>query len=329
MELASPWLLLITLVILGVSIAAGILLGRRDPAARPGTDPVAVSRTDRLRSLPRFTSVVRTHTRLLAGVLVLGFVAIIFGGILVARPTTESVTRPLSHNRDIMLCLDVSGSMTDVDAEVIDTFLELSKGFDGERIGLTIFNSSAAQVFPLTDDYTLVREQLTAMRRSLTDDTSLTPDYWKGTLNGTGASLIGDGLAACALRFDHIETDRSRSLIFATDNEEYGASIVSLEEAAGYATNKQIRVFTLNPVDGNNAGNTDRLRAATESTGGAYYPLRATTAVSDIIAQVQSSQARALRGEPRVIRTDDPALWSVALLIAGGGFVVLVWRFRL
>lgn len=59
-----------------------------------------------------------------------------------------------------MLCLDVSGSMAEVDMEILDTFLELTDDFKGERIGLTIFNASPVQVFPLTDDYEFVKEHL-------------------------------------------------------------------------------------------------------------------------------------------------------------------------
>ena len=59
-----------------------------------------------------------------------------------------------------MLCLDVSGSTLPYDREVIDTYRTLVDNFKGERIGLSIFNSTSRTVFPLTDDYELVSEQL-------------------------------------------------------------------------------------------------------------------------------------------------------------------------
>ena len=41
--------------------------------------------------------------------------------------------------------------------------------------------------------------------------------FVEGTKEG-GTSLIGDGLASCAMRFDDGERRRSRSIVFATDN---------------------------------------------------------------------------------------------------------------
>ena len=66
-----------------------------------------------------------------------------------------------------MLCLDVSGSMSEVDVEVLSVFEELLDGFEGERIGLTIFNSSPVQIFPLTDDYEFIRGHLREHPREL------------------------------------------------------------------------------------------------------------------------------------------------------------------
>ena len=55
-----------------------------------------------------------------------------------------------------MLCLDVSGSALPYDRQVIGTYRDLVRSFEGERIGLSIFNSTSRTVFPLTDDYELV-----------------------------------------------------------------------------------------------------------------------------------------------------------------------------
>ena len=110
-----------------------------------------------------------------------------------ARPVQRVTLVDQKDNRDIVLCLDVSGSMIDVDAEVVSTFLRLAEGFRGERISMVIFNSSAVPVFPLTDDYDFVSDQLRRAQRSLTIVDGKDP-FFAGTLNGAGSSLIGDGL---------------------------------------------------------------------------------------------------------------------------------------
>lgn len=90
--------------------------------------------------------------------------------------------------------------------------MELVKHFEGERIGLSIFNSTSRTVFPLTDDYELVTKQLTSASKALKgvesqDDIDKMSDaeyqdianWLEGTQNRKDAtSLIGDGVVSCA-----------------------------------------------------------------------------------------------------------------------------------
>lgn len=94
-------------------------------------------------------------------------IALVLAIALVARPSQVDSSDERASSRDIVLCLDVSGSTLPYDREVIDTYLELVKHFEGERIGMSIFNSTSRTVFPLTDDYELVTEQLTAASKAL------------------------------------------------------------------------------------------------------------------------------------------------------------------
>jgi hypothetical protein len=322
------WLVLVALGVLIVAVVVGILLGLRGRTRADAAPGVLVSRAERLRSLPSFRSAIRRRMGLLSGILIVGAIAVLLGGVVAARPMSPKTVQPVNTSRDIMLCLDVSGSMSDVDVEVLRVFEELLKGFKGERIGLTIFNSSPVQVFPLTDDYPFVKKQLQQLRSSF-DYHDETPEHWVGTLNGPGASLIGDGLAACIMRFDHAEDDRSRSVILATDNELAGASILTIEEAAQYAESKKVRVFALNPVQGKDAKVSKQLEDAAALTGGQSYALRETTTVGDIITQIQKQEATALKGQAQVIRVDSPNLAIALMLVAILGFLTLLWRVRL
>jgi len=322
------WMILVALGVLLVAAAVGVLLGLRGRERAESAPAALVSRAERLRSLPSFRASVRRRMSLLSGILIVGAIAVLLGGVVAARPMSAKTIQPINNSRDIMLCLDVSGSMSDVDVEVLSVFEELLKGFKGERIGLTIFNSSPVQVFPLTDDYPFVKEQLQRIRSSF-DYNDETPEHWVGTLNGPGASLIGDGLAACTMRFDHTEDDRSRSVILATDNELAGASILTIEEAAQYAKSKKVRVFALNPVQGKDAEVSAQLENAAALTGGRSYALRDTTTVSDIIAEIQKQEATALKGQAQVVRVDSPNLAIALTLVSILGFLVLLWRVRL
>ncbi|MEV8218156.1 VWA domain-containing protein [Microbacterium sp. NPDC077391] len=323
MTLNIWWMPLVALGVLAAAVAVGAVIGIRSGRRADARPAALVSRAERLRALPSFRAAVRRRTALLSGIVALGAIAVLLGGVVAARPMAPKTVQPVNASRDIMLCLDVSGSMSDVDVEVLSVFEELLEGFEGERIGLTIFNSSPVQVFPLTDDYAFVKEQLQNVRSSF-DYVDETPEHWVGTLNGPGASLIGDGLAACTMRFDHQDDERSRSVILATDNELAGASILTLDEAAQYAKAQRVRVFALNPVQGKDAQVSAQLADAAALTGGQSYALRATTTVGDIIAEIQKQEATTLKGQAQVILVDSPNLWISLMLVAVLGFVVLL-----
>ncbi|WP_231494507.1 MULTISPECIES: VWA domain-containing protein [unclassified Microbacterium] len=328
MALANVWMLAAAVAVVVLAITIGLVVGLRRGDPSRGTDAARIARAERVRALPSFRRALTRRALALSGILALGATAAIVAGVVAARPMSAQTIQPVNTSRDIMLCLDVSGSMTEVDVEVLNVFDELLDSFEGERIGLTIFNSSPVQIFPLTDDYDFVREHIESMTQSF-DYVDQVPEHWVGTLNGDGASLIGDGLAACTMGFDNPDAERSRSVIFATDNEVNGASIVTLDEAAAYAASKDVRVFALNPVQGKDADVSDELSAAAEATGGAAFGLRDTTTVSDIVTQVQEQEATELRGEAQVVWTDTPNLWIVLLSICLLGFVVVLWRVRL
>ncbi len=328
MALANGWLILVAAGVALVAIALGVVLGIRRTGRTEAHERARIARAERLRTLPTFRQALTRRILALSAILLIGVVATLSAGVVAARPMSSQTIQPVNTSRDIMLCLDVSGSMSEVDVEVLTVFEELLEDFEGERIGLTIFNSSPVQIFPLTDDYDFIRGHLQSIRESFLFEEPV-PEHWVGTLNGNGASLIGDGLAACAMAFDHPDDERSRSIIFATDNEINGASIVALPEAAAYAKSIGVRVFALNPVQGKDADVSAELSDAAETTGGAAYGLRDTTTVADIVAQVQEQEATELKGQAQVVWTDDPNLWIVVLLVSMLSFIVVLWRVRL
>src|SRR5699024_1451460 len=121
MALTHAWIA-IAAVVAAVAVVAAALLWRGGVARGSGA---AVARAERLRLLPAVRRAARIRIVALAGAAALGTVSIVAAGVVAARPVTEQVVQPDAHSRDIMLCLDVSGSMTDVDIEILDVFDEL------------------------------------------------------------------------------------------------------------------------------------------------------------------------------------------------------------
>jgi hypothetical protein len=326
MALKYWWLLPLGLAALAV-VVAGFWRRHRSVANR-----IPVAHADRLTALPAYWHAVRRRRRWLLAAL--AAVAVLGMSLLVAaaRPVTETTSVPEQLNRDIMLCLDVSGSMLDTDEAIVTVFSTLVGSFKGERIGLTIFDSSSVMVFPLTDDYEFVAAELAVAKEALDVD-STNFAYFAGTYERPGSSLIGDGLASCANGFPGAQdAQRSRSIIFATDNMLSGKPIFTLAEATVLAQKSTIAVYALNPNDyGENTifgSAADGLKKTATNTGGAYYPLESDSAVASIVSKVQATEAAKIQGAPQKTVLDHPA-WPLALaLLALLVLGTASWRLR-
>ena len=308
-QLALPWLLLpaVAAVLLVAGVGWWWLRRRRAPA------PVALANTEALRALPEYRRAVRSYRMTLLAAAVLAAVVAVAAVLGAARPMRSVRLVSEKDNRDIVLCLDVSGSMIDVDAEVVSTFTQLAAGFRGERISMVIFNSSAVPVFPLTDDYDFVTDQLKRAQRALG---LLDPKdaFFAGTLNGFGSSLIGDGLATCVRSFDHPELQRARSVILASDNEAAGKSLFTLPEGGQLARAAGIQVYGLNPTDNTSSTAAQEMRSVTEGTGGLYFSLNDVSAVRRTLEAVSSREAARIPASPRTVVHDNP---GIPIAVAG------------
>ncbi|MDN4638955.1 VWA domain-containing protein [Agreia sp. PsM10] len=326
MGLANAWIL-IGLVPVVVAIIVVSRLARR---RRPSDAAVPVAHTGRLTRLPGFMAALSRMRALSIAAIVLVSLLGATAAVLAARPVVTSTEKPATFTRDVVLCLDVSGSMTDVDIDVLARFTELSEGFEGERLALVIFNSSAAQVFPLTDDYDYIAEQLEAVRSSL-DGTGTFSDAFGGTLTGEGASLIGDGLASCVLTFDRTDEERSRSVVLATDNDINGTPIMTLDEAGAFAKSRDVRVYGIDPSVSNPGDSEDsaEFQRVVDSTDGDYFVLESADTVPAIVDSIEATEAALVDDEPQLLVTDQPTIFAILALALLGALLIVVWRARL
>jgi Ca-activated chloride channel family protein len=324
MELIFWWIIPAALL-----LAAGTYWMARKRDLGDDTRRRPVAHSHRLTDLPEYQAAVRRHRRWLTITAVAGGVLMAAAVVAAARPAERSTVSPEQRNRDIILCLDASGSMSGADAAVVEVFTRLAQGFDGERLGLTVFDSSAVQVFPLTDDYEYMQDQLRVAKDAF-DGAPGSAGFLDGTWNGAGSSLIGDGLASCVQDFPATDPgagpgtgteQRSRSVILATDNFISGDPIFTLQEAAALATKKEVRVYALNPGDYDYGTDPDQpgaqLRTAAEGTGGAYYGLDSPEAVPDIIRKVQSTEATAFRAAPQAAVADRAEIPLAIAVVSG------------
>ena len=306
-----PWLLAgAALLVIILELALGSRTRSRPEGRRRGRPaPVRLANSSSLLSSAPVRSRIRRRRLLLGAVALLGVGVLTCSALIAARPVRVAERNDALANRDIILCLDVSTSMVTTDSRILDTFSELLDTFDGERVGLVAWNATAQTMVPLTDDYDLLRGQF----EEIADVLDFTPtrgnpalnDYYE-TFAGTfgdvhGSSLVGDGLASCALAFDAQGQDRSRSIILATDNQvydDYGEQIYSLQEAADLAQQEGIRLFSLYGADPRmldpNTSKADMARARNElkqvtlDHGGLFYEVDDAEAASGIVTELEA-----------------------------------------
>ncbi|PID96323.1 MAG: hypothetical protein CSA84_05875 [Actinomycetales bacterium] len=300
MALSQAWVIPWALAAAAVVMLVVALVLRRRRSSRPS---VLLANTETVTQLPEYTHALWLHRLRTAGYAAVAAVVIITAVLAAARPVTRTIVNPEKANRDIVLCLDISGSMWRANQEVLKAFRRMVEGFRGERIALVVFNSTAVPLFPLTDDYDVVDEQLREAERALRRRVLR---YFAGTFNGPGSSLIGDGLATCLRSFDQPERVRARSVILATDNHPEGTPIFTLEDGGELAMQLGVQVYGLNPEFEPTVAEVVGMRSLCEDTGGLYYSLDSSTAVRDIVAAVNAREAGRIVGAPVTLVHDAP-----------------------
>jgi len=165
---------------------------------------------------------------------VLGF-SLAFAIVALARPQrTDERVEQLGQGIDIVLALDVSGSMEIEDLR--PTRLEAAKRIAtdflqtraGDRLGLIAFAGEAYSLAPLTTDYDLLREHLASLRVGMipSDGTAI------GTALGVATNRLRDSKA------------RSRVCVLLSDGESNAGSLDPLL-AAQLAHAFGIRLYTI------------------------------------------------------------------------------------
>jgi Ca-activated chloride channel family protein len=203
---AQPWWLLL---LLALPILA-YLRGQRGPAAA-----LIFSSTAILRGLGK-SSAARAGKFLRA----LIFLSLALFVIALARPRLgKSLTQVEASGIDIMLALDVSGSMLIKDFTVggdpatrVDAVREVTRKFiesrPNDRIGLIAFAGRPYVVSPMTLDHDWLMQNLDRLRVGLVED----------------GTAIGSGIAAAASRLND-KKSKSRVLVLLTDGENNAGKI--------------------------------------------------------------------------------------------------------
>jgi Ca-activated chloride channel family protein len=166
---------------------------------------------------------------------VLRCIALICLIVALARPQQKfSEQQTEGEGIDIVLCFDISGSMTEKDftPNRLEASKEVAQAFvnerTGDRIGIVIFSRQSFTLCPITTDKTTILSQIANIK--------------SGYLEEEGTS-IGSGLATSVDRLKDQKT-KSKIVILLTDGVDFGGMIppdIAKEMAKLY----KIKVYTI------------------------------------------------------------------------------------
>lgn len=263
-ELALPWIL--ALLPLPLLIRLLPATGNGDQAAIRA--PFS-GRWQRLSEAGRF--------EFRGGLVNLLLITLIWCLLILAAARPQWVGEPVelgNSGRDLMLAIDLSGSMQIEDMEVgsrlvsrITAVKAIAADFtarrSGDRVGLILFGTQAYLQAPLTFDINTVTQFIREAQLGFAgEDTA-----------------IGDALGLAVKRLRERPTE-SRVLILLTDGQDT-ASTIDPMEAAALAAQMQVRIYTIG-ISRRLGGRTHAasevdealLNAIAEATGGQYFRAR-------------------------------------------------------
>ncbi len=250
--------------------------------------------------------------------------------VALARPQdVERLSRTNTEGIDIMLAIDVSGSMLarDFRPDRITAAKEVAGSFIadryGDRIGLVAFAGEAFTQSPLTTDQGTLQTLLARIRSGLIED----------------GTAIGNGLATAINRLRESEA-KSKVIILLTDGVNNRGEIAP-QTAAEIAKAQGIRVYTIGvgmapspavDIYGTPTGGTvmakveideKTLRSIAEQTGGQYFRATDKAKLKAIYDQINQLEKSKVEVTEHVTYHEQFLLW----VLAGLGLLVLEFLF--
>ncbi len=208
--------------------------------------------------------------------------------LAIARPQWVEEPLPIEqHSRDLVVLVDISGSMNERDGEGQTRLQRLKEALSdfaeqrrGDRLGLIVFADRPYLQAPLTAD----------------------SEAWRALLLATRVGPAGRNTAlgdAIGLGLKHLQgdDDRDKAMLLVTDGAD-NRSLVPPREAALVASQRGVRVYTVAIGDDSDSAEIDTatLQNVAEISGGEYYDARS----PDAMARLSEDLAAALPSELRV-----------------------------
>ena len=232
--------------------------------------------------------------------------------LALAGPYTRGAVLEIPTGRDLVVALDLSSSMDEVDMvmdgnpvpryqvvrNLIGRFIEERRG---DRVGLMAFGHEAFLIAPLTFDTGSVAEILDELVIGLPGHrTDL------GQVVGLTVQILRD------------EPDATRVLVILSDGEDNTGALTGLD-AAKMAAAHNIKIYTIGISAQLNTDGAHILQTMAEVTGGVFFAAQSVSALAEITKHIDKVEPSAINGDPEYLTRD----WTMvpvafALLMISG-----------
>lgn len=276
----------------------------------------------------------------LTATLICCILVVVSAFLLMAKPYTSRRMQDEKYCRDIILCIDISTSVDYLNENLLDKLKKTVDELQGERFGIVIFNTSPVLLTPLTDDYEYVKDQLDLIAQCLKSRNEVNLDdafssgydwiYYQayissGTLIGNeqrGSSLIGDGLAAAAIDFSDADKERTKVVIFSTDNDIQGTPVATLDEAADICVSNNVTVYGVGTNE-MTPENKESMKNAVEKTGGKFYLEEESGSFGEIVSSIEKLSKNLVKVRMVDVETPELLYPFVLMLVLFAGMLGL------
>lgn len=256
--------------------------------------------------------------------------------VALARPQLRNDVQIIEgQGVDIVLCIDVSGSMLaqDFQPNRLGAARNVATDFigrrTGDRIGLVVFSGESFALCPITSDKEVLRQQIASIQNGM-------------LLDGTA---IGSGLASSVDRLKDSKA-KSKVIILLTDGENTGG-LIDPQTAKELAKTFGIKVYTIG-VGTRGYANTpyetmtgtqmvkekvgideELLKQIATETGGQYYRATDNAELQNIYASIDKLEKSKVESTVFHKRTEKFVPWALAaLLLVFVAYVLQLTVFR-
>ena len=271
-------------------------------------------------------------------VLALNAAALVLAVIALARPQRGRMFEEIeSHGVDIMLCLDVSESMSAVDLQPdrITAAKQRAEDFvsqrSGDRIGVVVFGNGAMTLCPLTLDRDVLKAVIERLKI--------------GTLDGT-RTAIGNGLANAVARLRN-STAKEKVVILLTDGVNNAGEVEPMTAARlaqtygikvyciGVGSQEPVTVMVNDPFFGQRpqtvqaAFDLKTLEDISGLTGGRAYTAGDAAALKRIYDEISRMEPTHFKATHHTVYSEKAGLFllpAALLFLSGALLPALLWR---